>query len=84
MHIQATGTLTVNKLEMHFSNSPLYHWTIYRDRGYRMETSDHSPDPGACQPLSDNKRECGNRHLTAKFRCLTDITAKDINDHVDD
>ncbi|KAK4643158.1 hypothetical protein QC761_0064940 [Podospora bellae-mahoneyi] len=24
----------INVLEIHFSNNPLYHWTIYKDRGH--------------------------------------------------
>ncbi|KAI9166296.1 hypothetical protein HJFPF1_02395 [Paramyrothecium foliicola] len=24
----------INQLEMHFSNNPLFHWTIYKDRGH--------------------------------------------------
>jgi hypothetical protein len=81
------GSVTVAKLEMHFSNAPLYHWTLYRDdreTPYRMEDVKHGPDAGVCYVLPTGTRTCGERHLRAKFRCTTDVTAKDINGHAED
>jgi hypothetical protein len=68
---------------MHFSNNPLYHWTIYKSRGYRMEGLDHG-DYGNCVPFPDHSMTCGDRHLTRKFRCLTKFTASDIGYHAND
>ncbi|KAK5651455.1 hypothetical protein OQA88_12462 [Cercophora sp. LCS_1] len=74
----------VNVLEMHFSNKPLYHWTIYKDRGhpYKMYGLD-GKTYGECIMFPGDDYTCGVfdgsvRSGVRMFRCLTQWTADDI------
>ncbi|KAK4649729.1 uncharacterized protein QC761_0024350 [Podospora bellae-mahoneyi] len=73
----------INVLEMHFSNNPLYHWTIYKDRGhpYKMYGLD-GRTYGECIlfPGVDfhHTRGLQTRSAVRKFRCLTQFTAAQI------
>ncbi|KAK4210282.1 hypothetical protein QBC37DRAFT_322456 [Rhypophila decipiens] len=66
----------ITGLEMHFSNSPLWHWTIYKDRGYSMVGLD-GKTYGNCIPFPNGDFNCpfsgGSSTLEGrrKFRCLT-------------
>ncbi|KAK4654402.1 hypothetical protein QC762_0065230 [Podospora pseudocomata] len=74
----------INVLEMHFSNNPLYHWTIYKDRGhpYKMYGLDGRTYgecilfPGVSFHHMTNFAE--TRSGVRKFRCLTQFTARQI------
>ncbi|KAF2448258.1 hypothetical protein P171DRAFT_481340 [Karstenula rhodostoma CBS 690.94] len=78
----------VNLIEMHFTNDSLYHYTIYKKRGYTAPDGswrwylygidecfawgDYNWD---CQWPSDGVSAKGYR----KFRCLTNVDANTIN-----
>ncbi|KAM7219899.1 hypothetical protein V8F06_004754 [Rhypophila decipiens] len=68
----------INGLEMHFSNNPLYHWTIYKDRGYNMIGLD-GKTYGRCIPFPNHDYNCpfsgGSSKIEGrrKFRCLTNV-----------
>ncbi|GKT64267.1 hypothetical protein ColTof4_06667 [Colletotrichum tofieldiae] len=71
----------IQVLEMHFSNNPLYHWTIYKDRGYRMYGLDGKVY-GECIIFPGNDYRCDALGITTgrrKIRCLTNFTARQIN-----
>ncbi|KAK0745670.1 hypothetical protein B0T18DRAFT_291841, partial [Schizothecium vesticola] len=74
----------VEVLEMHFSNKPLYHWTIYKDRGhpYQMYGLD-GKTYGECIMFPGDTFGCPNAFGGMKsgvrmFRCLTQWTVEDI------
>ncbi|KAK4171588.1 hypothetical protein QBC36DRAFT_199019 [Triangularia setosa] len=73
----------INVLEMHFSNNPLYHWTIYKDRGhpYKMYGLD-GRTYGECILFPGvnfhHLRFAETRSGVRKFRCLTQFTAAQI------
>ncbi|KAM7187848.1 hypothetical protein V8F20_010807 [Naviculisporaceae sp. PSN 640] len=66
----------ISILEMHFSNSPLHHWTIYKDRGYSMVGLD-GKTYGNCIVFPNADYDCDFTESTGKlegrrkFRCLT-------------
>ncbi|GJC91479.1 hypothetical protein CH63R_01455 [Colletotrichum higginsianum IMI 349063] len=67
-------------LEMHFNNNPLYHWTIYKDRGYKMYGLDGKVY-GECILFPGHNYRCDAFGITEgyrKFRCLTQFTARQI------
>ncbi|GKT86033.1 hypothetical protein Ct61P_03883 [Colletotrichum tofieldiae] len=75
----------IEQLEMHFSNNPLYHWTIYnnRDNGQFLMYGLNGRTYGNCIPFPNGDYNCvdflgvrwqGRR----KFRCLTQYTANDL------
>ncbi|KAI9149030.1 hypothetical protein HJFPF1_11075 [Paramyrothecium foliicola] len=73
----------VDELEMHFSNNPLYHWTIYKNRGhpYKMYGLD-GKTYGECIMFPNNDYHCPILGSTISgvrmFRCLTKFTAAQI------
>ncbi|KAL5428321.1 hypothetical protein PMIN07_011183 [Paraphaeosphaeria minitans] len=86
---------SVELLEMHFTNNPLHHFTIYKDRGYTAPDGFTWLWPmygvdgntyGACHTDTRKNWDCNlnddklKLHGRRKFRCLTSITAKEIND----
>ncbi|KAH6689483.1 hypothetical protein F5X68DRAFT_230100 [Plectosphaerella plurivora] len=73
----------INQLEMHFSNNPLYHFTLYKERGhpYKMYGLDGRVY-GECILFPGNAYNCPNAGALfghRKFRCLTSISAGQIN-----
>ncbi|KAL1605244.1 hypothetical protein SLS60_004788 [Paraconiothyrium brasiliense] len=83
----------VKLIEMHFTNNPLYHFTIYKDRGYEVNGAwrwylygTDGKSYGDCFAWGDYNWDCQwpNEHLAAKgyrkFRCITDVDANTIND----
>lgn len=73
----------ITRFEMHFSNNPLFHWTLYKDRGhpYKMYGRDGKVY-GECIVFEGHSY----RYVTAgvlagrrKFRCLTQFTAAQIS-----
>ncbi|KAG8667795.1 hypothetical protein FPOAC2_12994 [Fusarium poae] len=72
----------IEQLEMHFTNNPLYHWTIYKDRNWGMYGRD-GVKYGDCQittgndftVINENDKVVGHR----KFRCRSRFTAHQIN-----
>ncbi|KAK4215931.1 family 71 glycoside hydrolase [Rhypophila decipiens] len=76
-------------LEMHFSNEPLYHWTIYRDQDYQMWGLD-GKNYGYCEPFTDFKPPSfgctrvvglGSTETwsgNVKFRCYSDTSYEQI------
>ncbi|KAK4096695.1 hypothetical protein N658DRAFT_489752 [Parathielavia hyrcaniae] len=78
-----TNPHNIEVLEMHFSNNPLYHWTIYNDRGnYDMIGLDGRVY-GNCDPFPGDDYLCTYLIQTIsgvrKFRCYTQFTAGQIN-----
>ncbi|CAP73423.1 uncharacterized protein PODANS_2_7998 [Podospora anserina S mat+] len=73
----------INVLEMHFSNNPLYHWTIYKDRGHPYKIygldgrtyGEYILFPGV---NFHHLRFAETRSGVRKFRCLTQFTAAQI------
>ncbi|RYP31770.1 hypothetical protein DL767_005590 [Monosporascus sp. MG133] len=73
----------IDVVEMHFSNNPLYHFTIYKNRGnYDMIGLDGRVY-GHCILFPANTYFCSIGIMTRsghrKFRCLTEFTAAQIN-----
>ncbi|GAB1313576.1 Small secreted protein [Madurella fahalii] len=74
----------IDELEIHTSNNPLYHWTLYKDRGRSMVGLDGNTY-GNCIVFPNGDYNCpvagqifrieGRR----KFRCLTRFTAAQLN-----
>ncbi|KAH7353284.1 hypothetical protein B0T11DRAFT_300447 [Plectosphaerella cucumerina] len=72
----------ISRFEMHFSNNPLFHWTLYRDRGhpYKMYGLDGKVY-GECIMFPGHSYVCpslGTLSGRRKFRCLTQFTAAQI------
>ncbi|KAK1988140.1 hypothetical protein LZ30DRAFT_777005 [Colletotrichum cereale] len=76
-----TPANNIDELEMHFSNSPLYHWTIYKNRGRSMMGLDGNAY-GNCIVFPNGDYNCPLAGLKVegrrKFRCLTKYTANDL------
>ncbi|KKY34897.1 hypothetical protein UCDDA912_g05133 [Diaporthe ampelina] len=77
----------IDQLEMNFSflNGPVYHWTLYKDRGRTMVGLDGNTY-GNCIVFPDGDYDCNSifggkeqHHGYRKFRCLTQFTADQIN-----
>ncbi|KAG6358206.1 hypothetical protein INS49_014090 [Diaporthe citri] len=73
--------------DMNFSflNGPVYHWTLYKDRGRTMVGLDGNTY-GNCIVFPDGDYDCNSifngkeqHHGYRKFRCLTQFTADQIN-----
>ncbi|KAF2838799.1 hypothetical protein M501DRAFT_992747 [Patellaria atrata CBS 101060] len=74
----------IDELEIHTSNNPLYHWTLYKNRGRSMIGLDGNAY-GNCIVFPNGDYNCpvagqvfrieGRR----KFRCLTRFTAPQLN-----
>ncbi|KAK4174568.1 hypothetical protein QBC36DRAFT_191968 [Triangularia setosa] len=73
----------IDIVEMHFTNSPLYHWTIYKNRGhpYKMYGLDGRVY-GECILFPGDDYHCTKaietRSAVRKFRCLTSFTVAQI------
>ncbi|KAK0702893.1 hypothetical protein B0T21DRAFT_416769 [Apiosordaria backusii] len=73
----------IDVVEMHFTNSPLYHWTIYKNRGhpYKMYGLDGNTY-GECILFPGDDFHCSKgvetRSGVRKFRCLTQFTVAQI------
>ncbi|KAM0244020.1 hypothetical protein ACHAP5_006684 [Fusarium lateritium] len=71
----------INVLEMHFTDDPLYHFTIYKDRNYDMYGLD-GQTYGNCFPFPGNEYSCHKGNVlydgVRKFRCITDLTVDQI------
>ncbi|KAK3898269.1 hypothetical protein C8A05DRAFT_38144 [Staphylotrichum tortipilum] len=73
----------IDELEMHFTNNPLFHWTIYRDRGsYDMIGLDGKVY-GNCDPFPSVDFFCGGAFSSytgnRKMRCYTQVSAAEIS-----
>ncbi|GKU06070.1 unnamed protein product [Fusarium langsethiae] len=72
----------IEQLEMHFTNNPLYHWTIYKDRNWGMYGRD-GVKYGDCEIttgndftiIEQNEKVVGHH----KFKCRSRFTAAQIN-----
>lgn len=78
---------------MHFTNNPLYHFTIYKDRGYTASDGSwrwylygtDGSSYGECFAWGDYNWDCqwpGDNIAVKgyrKFRCLTSVDANTIN-----
>lgn len=86
----------VERIEFHFTNYPIYHATIYRNKGYEQDGGwkwdmwgiDHLLY-GECFTYDNHDLDCNypdtkaHFYVTRKFRCSLrqhDITAKGINE----
>ncbi|KZL81219.1 hypothetical protein CI238_11100 [Colletotrichum incanum] len=70
----------IQVVEMHFTNNPLYHWTICKDRGCKMYGLDGKVY-GECIVFPGNNYRCDAFGITTgrrKIRCLTNFTARQI------
>ncbi|KAL2024989.1 hypothetical protein VTK56DRAFT_3688 [Thermocarpiscus australiensis] len=70
--------VSIDVVEMHFSNNPLYHWTIYKDRNYDMIGLDGNVY-GNCILFPGHTYDCDSERGDRKFRCLTQFTADQIH-----
>ncbi|KAH6638669.1 hypothetical protein BKA67DRAFT_615057 [Truncatella angustata] len=73
----------INQLEMNFhGTNPIYHWTLYKDRGYTMVGLDGNTY-GNCILFPKHTYDCEEsgtyRYAERKFRCLTQFTADQLN-----
>ncbi|KAK1829509.1 hypothetical protein QBC39DRAFT_125771 [Podospora conica] len=72
----------VNVVEMHFSNNPLFHFTIYKDRGhpYKMYGRD-GKTYGECIVFTGDTFDCISTGLLGgvrMYRCLTQFNVAQI------
>ncbi|KAH7196945.1 uncharacterized protein B0J16DRAFT_377404 [Fusarium flagelliforme] len=78
-------TRDITQLEMNFRHkAPVYHWTIYKDRNYRMYGLD-GKKYGDCYVTTGNDYDCKRKydiglqsetvHGYRKFHCKTSFTA---------
>ncbi|KAJ4301746.1 hypothetical protein N0V90_003839 [Kalmusia sp. IMI 367209] len=76
----------IEELEMNFHDSdPIYHWTIYKDRNYDLTGLDGNTY-GNCIPFPGDDFQCNfplplgvaTKSGVRMFRCLTDVTAEQI------
>ncbi|KAF2635907.1 hypothetical protein P280DRAFT_484274 [Massarina eburnea CBS 473.64] len=71
----------VKVMEMHFSNHPLYHWTIYSNSAYSLFGTD-GKKYGDCIVFSGYSFRCATEGMETsgyrKFRCLTSFTPDQI------
>ncbi|KAF2441173.1 hypothetical protein P171DRAFT_488740 [Karstenula rhodostoma CBS 690.94] len=81
----------VEEVEMHFCNDPLYHFTIYKDKGHQDGDTwkwdllgVDNVKRGECFAYGGYGWDCKwpNLHIWGqrKFRCLTQADAKTLND----
>ncbi|KAH7368801.1 hypothetical protein B0T11DRAFT_316869 [Plectosphaerella cucumerina] len=74
----------VDVFEMHWTNNPLFHWTLYKSRGhpYKMYGLDGNVY-GDCVVYSGEQFHCANFgaiHGHRKFHCRTRFTTQQILD----
>ncbi|KAK5653274.1 hypothetical protein OQA88_9173 [Cercophora sp. LCS_1] len=76
----------IEELEMHFSNNPLFHWTIYKNRGYPYKLFGVNGEvQGECHSFAGDDFGCpvvapwpGQRSGVRKLRCYTRASAAEI------
>ena len=79
-------------VEMHFTNNPLYHFTIYKDKGHNVDGTWRwtlygvdDKEHGECFAYGDHEWTCQWPDIKVtmngkrKFRCLTQVDANTIN-----
>ncbi|KAK0653306.1 hypothetical protein QBC41DRAFT_369366 [Cercophora samala] len=80
---RSSDPYNVDVLEMHFANNPLWHFTIYKDRGspYKMYGLD-GKTYGECIPFPGHSFDCLDwviaRSASRMFRCYTEVSAAEI------